>query len=138
MGAGRTGHAHAVNPLSTEDTAAPPEVTPEARRLLMLGLWSATLEGLKARLEGDEAGALTASFYDTVVGFLRDSGINTDTVTEAKEGLEDLKMAALVQSIKDVTDDTEPEYTPPKAPVKTSESAEVVPLNRPFEPRPPR
>ena len=29
--------------------------TPEARRLAMLGLWGATLEGLKARLEGDEA-----------------------------------------------------------------------------------
>ena len=116
-----------------------PEVTPEARRLAMLGLWSATLEGLKARLEGDEADQLTASFFDTCVGFLRDSGISADTVAEAKEGLEDLKMAALVQSIVDVQEDTEPAYTPPKAPVKALESATVVaPLNRPFETHPPR
>ena len=123
--------------MSTDDTT-PPELTPEDRRLLMLGLWSATLEGLKARLEGEDAKDLTASFYDTVVGFLRDSGINADSVAEAKEGLEDLKMAALVQSIKDVTEDGDaPRYEAP--PEKATEDAvPVAPLSRPFETRTPR
>ncbi len=126
--------------MSTEDTA-PPEVTPEARRLAMLGLWSATLEGLKARLEGDETGALTASFYDTVVGFLRDSGINADSVAEAKEAMADLRMAELVQSIKDVTEDAEDgdahRYGAP--PEKTTkDDVPVAPLNRVFEVKPPR
>ena len=120
--------------MTTSDTT-PPTVTPEDRRLQMLDLWSATLEGLKARLEGDEAGALTASFYDTVVGFLRDSGINADTVTEAKDAITDMH-ADLIQQIKEVTaDQGEPEV--PQAPAKAVQ-AEVVPLNRPFEPRPPR
>ena len=122
----------------TGDTT-PPELTPEARRLLMLGLWGATLEGLKARLEGDDAKNLTASFFDTCVGFLRDNGITAETAAEAKEAMEDLKMAALVQSIVDVqddADDADDEIAPP-APVKT-EGAEVAPLNRPFETRPPR
>ena len=117
--------------------------TPEARRLLMLGLWSATLEGLKARLEGDDAENLTASFFDTCVGFLRDNGITAETAAEAKEAMEDLKMAALVQSIVDVQDDAtdadDAGIAPPKTPVKTeSAQAVVAPLNRPFETRPPR
>ena len=120
----------------TENTTAPPEVTPEARRLAMLGLWSATLEGLKARVEGDEAGALSASFFDTCVAFLRDSGINADSVAEAKEGLEDLKMAALVQSIVDLQEDAEDEYPLPTAPEKPALA--VAPLERPFETLPPR
>ena len=123
---------------------APQEATPKARKVQMLDLWGVTLEALKARLEGDGAGELTASFYDTVVDFLRDSGINADTVTETKEGLEDLKMAALVQSIVDVTEDTdaaEDDHTPPKAPVEkasTVKTSKVVPLHQPFTPRPPR
>ena len=120
----------------TGDTT-PPELTPEARRLLMLGLWSATLEGLKARLEGDEAGALTASFYDTVVGFLRDSGISADTVAEAKDALTDMH-TDLIQQIKEVTADQGVEPEVPQAPAKPIVQAEVVPLNRPFETRPPR
>ncbi len=124
-----------------EDTAAPPEVTPEARRLAMLGLWSATLEGLKARLEGEDAKDLTASFYDTVVGFLRDSGINADSVAEAKEAMADLRMAELVQSVKDVTEDTEDgdahrHGAPPEK--ATKDAVPVAPLNRVFEVKPPR
>ena len=123
--------------MITSDTT-PTTVTPEARRLQMLDLWSATLEGLKARLEGDEAGALTASFYDTVVGFLRDSGINAETVTESKGALDGLS-ADLVQQIAEIKaeQDADDGYRPP-APEKTPEPAVVVPLNRPFEPRPPR
>ncbi len=126
--------------MSTEDTT-PPEATPEERRLAMLGLWSATLEGLKARLEGEDAKDLTASFYDTVVGFLRDSGINADSVAEAKEAMADLRMAELVQSIKDVTEDAEDGDThrygaPPEK--TTKDDVPVAPLNRVFEVKPPR
>ncbi len=117
-----------------EDTAAPPEVTPEARRLAMLGLWSATLEGLKARLEGDEADQLTASFFDTCVGFLRDSGINADTVTEAKDAITDLHEDIARQVAEVMAEDADP--APP--PVKAKAVAEVAPLHRPFETCPPR
>ncbi len=120
-----------------EDTAAPPKDTPEARRLLMLGLWSATLEGLKARLESDDADQLTASFFDTCVGFLRNSGINADTVTEARDAMTDLHEDIARQVAEVMEADAENEIAPP-APVKAPESAEVVPLNRPFETRPPR
>jgi len=116
--------------------------TPEARRLQMLDLWGATLEGLKARLEGDDAANLTASFFDTCVGFLRDNGITAETAAEAKEAMEDLKMAALVQSIVDLDDDADADdagITPPKAPAKTeSAQAVVAPLERPFDLRTPR
>ncbi len=124
--------------MSTEDTAAPPleVMTPEDRRLLMLGLWSATLEGLKARLEGEDAENLTASFYDTVVGFLRDSGINADTVTEAKDAMTDLHEDIARQVAEVMAEDADP--TPPPVKAKPVVQAEVVPLNRPFEPRPPR
>ncbi len=124
--------------MSTEDTAAPPEVTPETRKLQMLDLWGATVQHLLDRLQGDEADKLTASFMDTVVGFLRDSGINADTVTEIKDAMTDMH-ADLIQQIKEVTaDQGEPEV--PQAPVKAKAvvQAEVVPLHRPFEPRPPR
>ena len=120
-----------------EDTTAPPEVTPEDRRLQMLDLWSATLEGLKARLEGDEAGALTASFYDTVVGFLRDSGINADTVTEAKDAMTDLHEDIARQVAEVMAEDAGP-TPPPPVKAKPVAQAEVVPLHRPFETRPPR
>ncbi len=119
-----------------EDTAAPPKDTPEARRLLMLGLWSATLEGLKARLEGEDAENLTASFYDTVVGFLRDSDVNANTVTEAKDAITDMH-TDLVQQVAEVMGaDAAEDAAPP--PVKAKAVAEVAPLHRPFETRPPR
>ena len=119
-----------------DTTGAPPEATPEARRLLMLGLWGATLEGLKARLEGDEADQLTASFYDTVVGFLRDSGINADTVTEAKDAMTDLHEDIARQVAEVMAEDADP--APPPVKAKPAVQAEVVPLNRPFQTRPPR
>ena len=121
--------------MSTDDTT-PPTVTPETRRLQMLDLWSATLEGLKARLEGDEADTLTASFYDTVVGFLRDSDVNANTVAEAKDAMVDLHDDIARQVAEVMAEDAAP--TPPP-PVKAKPvQAEVVPLHRPFEPRPPR
>ncbi len=117
------------------DTSAPPGLTPEDRRLLMLGLWSATLEGLKARLEGDDADQLTASFFDTCVGFLRDSGINADTVTEARDAMTDLHEDIARQVAEVMAEDADP--TPPPAKAKVTEAV-VVPLHRPFEPHPPR
>ena len=120
----------------TGDTTAPPEVTPEARRLLMLGLWSATLEGLKARLEGDDADQLTASFYDTVVAFLRDSDVNANTVTEAKDAMTDLHEDIARQVAEVMAEDADP--APPPVKAKPAVQAEVVPLNRPFQTRPPR
>ena len=128
--------------MTTEDTTAtpvaPPTVTPEDRRLLMLELWGATLEGLKARLEGDEADKLTASFFDTCVGFLRDSGISADTVTEVKDAMEDMH-TDLAQQIKEITAAQNEESAPPTAPVKTEKPAlTVVPLERPFEVKPTR
>ena len=119
------------------DTSAPLEGTPEARRLLMLGLWSATLEGLKTRLEGDEAENLTASFFDTCVAFLRDSGINADTVTEAKDAMVDLHEDIARQVAEVMAEDANP-APPPPVKAKPVAQAEVVPLHRPFEPRPPR
>ena len=121
----------------TEGTSAPPEATPEARRLAMLGLWEATLEGLKARLEGEDAENLTASFYDTVVVFLRDSDVNANTVTEAKDAITDMH-ADLIQQIAEVMEADPAEDSTPKAPAKAVAQAEVAPLHRPFETRPPR
>ncbi len=123
--------------MSNTEEGTPPGLTPEDRRMLMLGLWSATLEGLKARLEGDEAGALTASFYDTVVGFLRDSGINADTVTEAKDAMTDLHEDIARQVAEVMAEDANP-APPPPVKTKPVVQAEVAPLHRPFEPRPPR
>ncbi len=121
--------------MSTDDTA-PPEVTPEARRLLMLGLWSATLEGLKARLEGEDADQLTASFFDTCVAFLRDSDVNANTGAEAKDAMTDLHEDIARQVAEVMAEDANP--TPPPVKAKPVVQAEVAPLHRPFEPRPPR
>ena len=124
----------------TTGAPTPEEVTPEDRRLAMLGLWSATLEGLKARLEGDEADTLTASFFDTCVGFLRDSGINADSVTEARDAMVDLN-ADIARQVAEVVEVMEADAEPtPPPPVKAEAvvQAEVIPLHRPFETRPPR
>ena len=124
-----------MTPSDTDATTAPP-ATPEARRLLMLELWRATLAGLLARLEGDEAEKLTASFFDTCVGFLRDSGISADTVTEVKDALTDMH-SDLAQQIKEITAAQDEEIAPPPPP-KAESAAVVMPLHLPFEPRPPR
>ena len=121
----------------TTTTTVPPELTPEDRRLAMLGLWAATLTGLQTRLEDDQkAKDLKASFYDVAVSFLRDSGINADTVAEVKDALDDLNedIARQVQEV--IAEDAQD--TTPEPPVKTKPSPEVAPLLRAFEPRPPR
>ena len=128
-------------PTSQEEDAPREKVTPEQDRTVkMLGLWEAARAGLQARLEGDlEDKELTASFYDTAVGFLRDSGITAQTALEAKDNLEALRQAEIVASIVAITEDND-DYTPP-SPEKTKPgegTAEVVPLNAPFTPRPPR
>lgn len=117
----------------------PGEVTTKDRRARILDLWGATLKGLKDRLEGDDAKDLSASFFDVVVDFLRDSGINADTVTEAKDAVSDLH-ADIARQVKEVMADDVVDFTPTAStPEKAStESAVVVPLDRPFAPRPPR
>ncbi len=128
-------------PTPEEEEEAPPKVAPQdARTLKMLDLWEAARAGLQARLEDDvEEGELTASFYDTAVGFLRDSGISARTIIEAKDALEDIRMREIVQSIKEITEDAGQDEAP--LPTKANGKkvpAEVVPLNAPFTPRPPR
>lgn len=120
----------------TTDTTTPPEVTPEARKVQMLDLWGATVTHLLDRLKGDDADKLTASFMDTVVGFLRDSAISADTVAEAKDAMDDLntELALQIASIKAEQDS--PVVVPPKAP--KSAARVVTPLEQPFEVRTPR
>ena len=126
---------------TSETTPAPPaedgpaqEVTPQQERTLkMLGLWEATRAGLQVRLEDDEDGELSASFFNTAVRFLEASGISAQTAIEAKDALEALRMAELVQSIVDLDKPDDPQPSPKKAGKGTTE---VVPLNTPFTPRP--
>ena len=103
------------------------------RRDLMLDLWGETLAVFRARLKADKGGQLSASYMATVTAFLAQSGISAETADEAKEAIEDLATAQLLRDIEEATKDTAPPASTP-----TSKATAGAPLDRPFEPRPPR
>ena len=126
-------------PPATSEEGPAQKVTPQQERTLkMLGLWEATRAGLQARLEDDDAGELTASFFGATVRFLEASGISALTVIEAKDALEQLKMAELVVSIEQATEDAVDAASPAPPGAEPEASTEGTPLSAPFTPRPPR
>ena len=93
----------------------------EGRREEMLVLWGITLTAFKARLEADKDGELSASFFDTVITFLRDSDISAETVDEARTAVQDLATQKLLRDLEEATADIEPtpEPTPPAKPARS-------------------
>ena len=105
----------------------------DERRERMIALWNDTLSAFRSRLEADADGNLSASYMETICGFLNSSGISAETQEEAREAVADLAMEKLAEDIRLATEDVNAEPEPP-----TPEPAEAVaPLDRAFDPPPP-
>ena len=102
----------------------------DQRRERMVTLWGLTLDAFKARLEADADGNLSASYMETICGFLNSSGISAETQEEAREAVADLAMEKLAADIRLATEDVNAE--PPEPPTPKPAEA-VAPLERPFD-----
>ena len=102
----------------------------DQRRERMVQLWGLTLDSFKARLEADADGNLSASYMETICGFLNSSGISAETQEEAREAVADLQMQKLAEDIRLATEDVNTEPAPPAGKPAV---AVVAPLERPFD-----
>ena len=106
--------------------------TPKERHDKLIELWCAVLDRLHSLFTDPPPEGLRATYYAVAIQFLRNNGITAQDMKDPQEG-----MKALAEQIAEVTGEQQHQEAGPTVGGKAS-SRVVVPLNQPFEHRPPR